>query len=34
LVSQKYGWDAVFWLFVPLCLLGALLMATMWNKRA
>lgn len=33
-VSQEYGWDTVFWMFVPLCLGGALLMATLWNKTA
>ncbi len=33
-VSEKHGWDAVFALFVPMCLVGALLMATLWNKTA
>lgn len=30
-VSGAYGWDAVFHLFGPLCLAGALLMTTMWR---
>ena len=33
-VSRTYGWTAVFNLFAPLSLAGALLMATMWNSRA
>jgi sugar phosphate permease len=31
-VSEGWGWTAVFNLFVPLTLIGALLMATMWNR--
>jgi sugar phosphate permease len=31
--SEKYGWSAVFNLFGPLSLVGALLMATIWNAR-
>ena len=31
-VSDGWGWSAVFYLFVPLTLAGALLMATMWNR--
>ena len=33
-VSQAYSWEAVFMIFAPLCLLGAALMATMWNESA
>jgi sugar phosphate permease len=33
-VSRTYGWTAVFNLFAPLSLAGALLMATMWSSRA
>jgi len=33
-LSQAYGWESVFGLFAPLCLIGALLMATLWNKTA
>ncbi|MCP4807956.1 MAG: MFS transporter [Proteobacteria bacterium] len=31
-VSDGWGWSAVFNLFVPLTIIGALLMATMWNR--
>ncbi len=31
-VSEGWGWGAVFTLFVPLALIGAGLMATMWNR--
>ncbi len=31
--SKKYGWPAVFNLFGPLSLIGALLMASIWNAR-
>ena len=31
-VSDAYSWSAVFYLFVPLALVGALLMSTMWNR--
>lgn len=31
-LSESYGWEAVFSLFAPLCLIGAVLMATMWNQ--
>ena len=31
-VSEGWGWDAVFTMFVPLAAAGALLMATMWNR--
>lgn len=31
--SKKYGWSAVFNLFGPLSLIGALLMATIWNAK-
>ena len=33
-VSRNYGWNAVFNLFGPVALAGALLMATIWNARA
>jgi MFS transporter, OPA family, glycerol-3-phosphate transporter len=33
-LSEVYGWESVFSLFTPLCLAGALLMATMWRKTA
>lgn len=29
--SEAFGWPAVFTLFTPLCILAALMMATMWN---
>ncbi len=32
LVSDTWGWEAVFTLFSPLALGGALLMTTMWNR--
>lgn len=32
-VSKKYGWPAVFNLFGPLSLIGALFMASIWNAR-
>ena len=31
-MSELYGWEAVFKLFPPMCVVGALMMATMWNK--
>lgn len=31
--SKNYGWSAVFNLFGPLSLIGALLMASIWNAR-
>ena len=31
-VSDGWGWGAVFTMFVPLALIGAGLMATMWNR--
>lgn len=31
-LSEAYGWNAVFIMFTPMCLLAAMLMATMWNK--
>jgi sugar phosphate permease len=31
-VSDAYGWEAVFHLFPPLCIVGALLMMTMWRR--
>ena len=30
-VSELYGWSSVFALFSPLCIVGALLMTTLWN---
>jgi len=30
-VSELYGWSSVFMIFSPLCVLGALLMTTLWN---
>ena len=30
-VSELYGWSSVFMIFSPLCVLGALLMSTLWN---
>lgn len=33
-VSQQYGWDAVFMLFGPMCIVAAALMATLWRKTA
>lgn len=30
--SEAYGWKAVFTLFSPLAIVGALLMLTLWNK--
>jgi sugar phosphate permease len=32
-VSKRYGWPAVFNLFGPLSLVGAVFMASMWNAR-
>ncbi len=33
-VSKNFGWPIVFNLFGPLSLMGALLMASIWNARA
>lgn len=30
-LSEARGWEAVFSLFAPLCVVGAILMSTMWN---
>ncbi|MBL91687.1 MAG: hypothetical protein CMH56_07720 [Myxococcales bacterium] len=30
-VSELYGWSSVFMIFSPLCIVGALLMSTLWN---
>jgi sugar phosphate permease len=32
-LSAAYGWESVFAFFAPLCILGALLMATMWRAQ-
>jgi OPA family glycerol-3-phosphate transporter-like MFS transporter len=31
--SQKYGWEATFWIFIAACILAAFFSATTWKRE-